>query len=115
MSNYPVKPGKRALRQAEKDSLEAIEPAPRANPFFSFQYSYTEISAIGSKAHVKSRKARFEDGKLSSEAFEGELDRSAYEQMIGQAQSYVLGQTALFLKAFTSLLPFSQKQRPDRE
>ena len=54
-------------------------------------------------------------GKLTSEAFEGELDRSAYEQMVGQAQQYVLGQTALFLKAFASLLPFSQKQRLDSD
>ena len=115
MSNYPVRLGKRALRKVEKDAVEVIEPTARANPFFSFHYSYTEISALGGKAHVKSRKARFEDGKLSSESFEGELDRSAYEQVVGQAQSYVLGQTALFLKAFASLLPFSQRERPDRD
>ena len=115
MSNYPVKLGKRALRKVEKDAVEVIGPASRANPFLSFRYSYTEISASGGRAHVKSRKTRFEDGKLTSEAFEGELDRSAYEQMVGQAQQYVLGQTALFLKAFASLLPFSQKQPSDRD
>lgn len=115
MSKYPVKLGKRALREVEQDAVEVIGPAPRANPFLSFRYSYTEISASGGRARVKSRKTRFEDGKLTSEAFEGELDRSAYEQMVGQAQQYVLGQTALFLKAFASMLPFSQKRPSDRD
>ena len=115
MSNYPVKLGKRALRKVEQDAVEVIAPTAKANPFVSFRYSYTEISALGGKTHVKSRKARFEDGKLTAEAFEGDLDRSAYEQMVGQAQQYVLGQTALFLKTFTSLLPFSWKQRSDRD
>lgn len=115
MSNYPVKLGKRALRKVEQDSVEVIGPAAGANPFLSFRYSYTEIAAFGGNAHVKSRKARLEDGKLTSEAFEGELDRSAYEQMVGQAQQDVLGQTALFLKAFASLLLFSQKQPSDHD
>jgi hypothetical protein len=115
MSNYPVKLGKRALRKVEQDALEVIAPAARTHPFASFRYSYTEISALGGKAHVKSRRARFEDGKLTAEAFEGDLDRSAYEQMVSQTQQYVLGQTALFLKMFASLLPFSWQQRIDRD
>jgi hypothetical protein len=115
MSNYPVKLGKRALRDVEQDALEVIEPAASANAFLSFRYLYTEISALGGKTHVKSRKTRYEDGKLTSEAFEGELDRSAYEQMVGQAQRYVLGQTELFLKAFASLLPLSQKKPSNRD
>jgi hypothetical protein len=115
MSKHPVRLVERALRKVEQDALEVIEPAARTDPFLSFRYSYTEISALGGKTHVKSRKTRFEDGKLTSEAFEGELDRSAYEQMVDQAQQYVLGQTALFLKAFASLLPFSQKQRLDND
>ncbi len=115
MSNYPVKTGERALRKVEKNALEVIGPAARPNPFVSFRYSYTEISALGGKAHVKSRKAHFEDGKLTSEAFEGEFDRTVYDQMVSDAQHYVLGQAALFLKSLASLLPFSQKQRPDRD
>ena len=115
MSHYPAKLGKRALRKVEHDVPEVIGPSARTHPFVSFRYSYTEISALGGKAHVKSRKAHFEDGKLTAEAFEGDLDRSAYQQIVGRAQHYVLGQTALFLKTFASLLPFSQKQRPDRD
>jgi len=57
-------------------------------PFFSFRYSSTEVSVADGKTRVKSRQARLEDGKLTSEAFEGELDRSAYEQAVGEAQRH---------------------------
>jgi hypothetical protein len=107
MSRYPVRRAERALLKVEKDAVEVIEPVSRANPFFSFRYSYTEISASSGKARVKSRNTRFEDGKLTSEAFEGELEASAYEQMVNQAQHHFLGQTALMMKALSWLLPFS--------
>jgi hypothetical protein len=115
MSRYPVRRAERALLKVEKDAVEVIEPVSRANPFFSFRYSYTEISASSGKARVKSRNTRFEDGKLTSEAFEGELEPSAYEQMVNQAQHHFLGQTALMMKALSWLLPFSGKHRPDRD
>ena len=115
MSKLPVRRVERAPRKIEQDAFEVMEPASRANPFFSFRYSYTEISASGGKAHVKSRKTRLEDGKLTSEAFEGELDRSAYERMVSQAQDFFLGQTALLAKSLSWLLPFSGKHRPDRD
>jgi hypothetical protein len=115
MSKLPVRRAERAPRKVEQDAVEVIKPTSRANPFFSFRYSYTEISATGGKAQVKSRKTRFEEGKLTSEAFEGELDRSAYEQMVNQAQDYFLGQTALLMKSLSWLLPFSGKHRPDRD
>ena len=106
MGRYPVKVGKRAVSKAGEGAVEVIAPAAKAHPFVSFQYSYTEISAVGGKANVKSRKARLEDGKLTTETFEGELDRSAYEQTISQAQQYFLGQTEFFLKWLASMLPF---------
>ena len=115
MNKYPVRRAERALRKVEQDAVEVIEPVSRANPFFSFRYSYTEISASGGKTRVKSRNTRFEDGKLTTEAFEGELERGAYEQMVSQAQHHFLGQTALMMKALSWLLPFSGKQRPDRD
>ena len=115
MNKLPVRRAERALRKVEQDVVEVMEPASRANPFFSFRYSYTEISAAGGKARVKSRRTRFEDGKLTSEAFEGELDRSAYEQMVSEAQLQFLAQTALLMKSLSWLLPFSRKHRPDRD
>jgi hypothetical protein len=115
MNKYPVKLGKRAVRNVEKDAVEVIGPASRGNQFVSFRYSYTEISALGGRAYVKSTRARLEEGRLTSEAFEGDLDRSVYDQMVGDAQHYFLGQTALFMKSLSLLLPFSWKQRPDRD
>ena len=115
MSKHPVRRAERAHPRVAKDAVEVIEPASGANPFVSFRYSYTEISAFGGKARVRSRKTRLEDGKLTSEAFEGELDRSAYEQMVSQAQQYFLGQAALVMKSLSWLLPFSGKRRPDRD
>jgi hypothetical protein len=115
MSKLPVRRAEQAPRKIEKDAVEVMEPASRATPFLSFRYSYTEISASRGKAQVKFRKTRFEDGKLTSEAFEGELDRSAYEQMVSQAQHYFLGHTAALMKSLSWLLPFSGKRRPDRD
>jgi hypothetical protein len=113
MSRYPVKRKSRTPRNVEKDAVEVIGPAFSASSSLSFRYSYTEISALGGKAHVRSRKTRFEDGKLTSEAFEGEVDRTIYDQMVSDAQHYFVGQTALFLKSLSLFLPFSRKQRSD--
>jgi hypothetical protein len=115
MNKYPVKLGKRAVCNVETDAVAVVEPASRANPFVSFRYSYTEISALGGKAHVKSKQARLEDGRLAPEALEGDLDRSVYDQMVRDAQDYFLGQTALFIESLSLLLPFSWGQRPDRD
>ena len=115
MRNYPVKRAARASLKPEKDVVEVIGPPSKASSFFSFSYSYAEISAQGGKARVKAKKMRLEDGKLTSETFEGDLERSAYEQMISHAQQYILGQTALFMKSLSLLRPFSEKQRFDRD
>jgi hypothetical protein len=86
---------KRALQKPHKDEVVVLEPA--AGTFFSFRYSSTEVSVVDGKTSVKSRRARLENGKLTSEAFEGELDRSAYDRMVGQAQQHFLRSLALFL------------------
>ena len=115
MNKYPVKLGKRAVRKVETDAVEEIAPASAANPLVSFRYSYTEISALGGKAHVQSRQVRLEGGRLTAEAFEGDLDRSVYDQRLRDAQHYCLDHTALLMKSLSWLLPFSWKQRPDRD
>ena len=115
MSKHPVRRAEPALPEVETEVVEGMGPAARANPFVSFRYSYTEISASGGKARVRSRKARFEDGKLTSEAFEGELERSAYERMVSDAQHQFLGPAALVMKSLSWLLPFSGKRRLDRD
>ena len=115
MTKHPVKLAKRALREVENDAVDVVEPASRATPFFSFRYSFTQISVRGGRTHVTSKRARFEDGKLTSEAFEAELDRKVYDRSVSDAQRYFAGQTALFLQSLSLFLPFSRKHRRDRD
>ena len=99
MATYPVKPKKRVLQKPRRDEVVDVEPP--ATSFFNFRYSSTEVSVVDGRTHIKSRQARFQDGKLTSEAFEGELDRSAYDRMVSQAQRS-------FLRALTLFLPFRE-------
>jgi hypothetical protein len=119
MSKYPVKLAERIrarpVRKIESDAVDVLAPASRSSPFLSFRYSYTEMSVLGGKAQVKSRNARFEDGKLTSETFEGELDRSAYDRAVSDAQRHIADQTAQFLKSLSFFLPFFRTHRPDRD
>ena len=86
MHKYPVKLADRVrahpVRKSEREPVEVLAPASRGSSFLSFRYSYTEMSVLGGKAHVKSRNARLEDGKLTSETFEGELDRKLYDRSV---------------------------------
>ena len=114
MSKHPVvKRAERMPRKVEADAVEVLGPVTKADSFLSFRYSYTEVSALGGKAHVKARQTRFEDGKLTSEAFDGDFDRGVYEQMVRDARHLFLAQTALLMKSLTWMLPFSRNRRPD--
>ena len=113
MTKHSVKLAKRALREVDNDAVEVVEPT--SNPFFSFRYSYTQMSVRGGRTHVTSKRASFEDGKLTSEAFAGELDRNVYDRSVSDAQRYFAGQTARFLQSLSLFLPFSRKQRRDRD
>ena len=113
MPRLPSKAPHRNLPVSTKRSdveapLEAhVEAAPEAfdTPFVSFQYAYSEISMVGGRAHVKSRRASLTDGKLESESFEGELDRRSYDHAIAQAQHHFAEQTELFLRSLSLLFP----------
>ena len=48
----------------------------------SFQYSYTAVSSHGAYACA----VGLADGKLTREAFEGELEGNRYRQMVNEAQ-----------------------------
>jgi hypothetical protein len=119
MSKYPVKLAERnrarPVRKIESNAVDVLAPTTRSSPFLSFRYSYTEMSVLGGKAHMKSRNARFEDGKLTSETFEGELERSAYDKAVSDAQRQIGDQTAQILKSLSLFLPFFRTYRPDRD
>ena len=97
MATYPAKPKKRALQKPR--NVEVVVVEPERTPFFSFRYSSTEVSVVNGRTRVKSRQARFEDGKLTSEAVEGELDRTAYDQIVARAQRH-------FWRSLSPFLPF---------
>ena len=101
----------RALREAEEGSIQEVEPLARANAFLRFQYSCTQITAAGSSARVKSRNVRLEDGKLTDESFECEMDRSAYEHSVARAHQFFLGQAESLMKSFATMLSFWQPKR----
>jgi len=100
MSKYSLKEtsNKTAVRKADPDAVEVATLARRSGGFFSFRYSYTEVSSQGGRTRVKTKQARLEDGKLSTEAFEGELGGSVYEELVRQTQQHVLDQMTWFLR-----------------
>ena len=106
MPNHPAKRLRGPVREADRSAVELVEPSSGGSVFLSFRYSRTEITADGGKARLRTRSTRFEDGKLTSESFEGELDRSTYDQLVKQTQQHVAGQTAQFLRSLSLFLPF---------
>ena len=123
MSNYPVKrkarpirtvEGERPVRIVEGDIVDLPVPTAKASAGFSFRYSYAEFSAVGNSARFKAKHARYENGKLTAESFEGELDPRTHERLISDVQRFFADQTALYLKAFGSLLmPFNRNRDRD--
>ena len=110
MPKHPVKLPRRTAREAERNAVATVDPRPRSSGFSSFRYSCTEITASGGKAQLRTRKTRFEDGRLTSESFEGELDSSAYDQLVHQTQQYIADQTGQFLRSLSWFLPGSSKR-----
>jgi hypothetical protein len=90
-----------------RDVSEIVETrSPQS--FLSFQYSYTEVSSRDGRTHVRSSKTQFADGKLTREAFEGELQGDAYRQMVDEAQRQMVRSLPWFL-------PWMPRLRSDRE
>ena len=102
--NLPVSTKRSDVEAPLEAHVEAAREAFDMH-FVSFQYAYSEISMVGGRAHVKSRRACLTDGKLESESFEGELDRRSYDHAIAQAQHHFAEQTELFLRSLSLLFP----------
>ncbi|HTS21270.1 MAG TPA: hypothetical protein VMN79_05600 [Casimicrobiaceae bacterium] len=97
----PVARAARALPAVLPDPSVASMPAPG---FLSFRYSFTEISAADGTARMRSRRAAYEDGKLVSESFEGELERGAYDRAVGEANARFADEAASLLRSFFPFL-----------
>jgi len=112
MSKHPVKTVRSTLRHTQREAAEIAPTRAAANMFTSFSYASAEITVRGGKAHVRARRAQWEDGKLSSEAFDGEVDGAVYERAVLQAQRHFIDQTLLFWQSF---LPFAGSRSRDRD
>ena len=75
-----------------------------------FQYSYTEISMSDGRASGRSHSTKLENGKLTSETFEGQADPSAYHRAVDDAQRRFIAQTAAMLESLTGFLPFARRR-----
>ena len=106
MSKSLQKPGPRrsVSRDADSPAHEVAEPLPgRGGGFFTFSYSYIELSSQGGRTHVKARQTRLHEGKLSSETFEGEIGAGAFDAAVREAQQRLLDQAAWLLRPLTWL------------
>ena len=96
MSSRSLTPVRRLSPVPRHDADELMD-RPASGGFVSFRYSYTEVSSHAGRTHVRSNKTQFADGKLTREAFEGELDGDAYHQMVNEAQRQMVRSLSWFL------------------
>jgi hypothetical protein len=113
VNRHRVKRAESALSKSDENAVARIDHDSAKNPFFSFRYSYTEISAAGCGVRVRAKQARYENGKLTTEAFEGELDRNAYARIVSESQHFFLGQAAALVRLAAAFLP--HRERSDRD
>jgi hypothetical protein len=55
------------------------------------------VSTRAGRTHVRSNRTQFAGGKLTREAFEGELEGDAYRQMVNEAQRQMVRSLSWFL------------------
>ncbi|MGR9105484.1 MAG: hypothetical protein ACU843_00995 [Gammaproteobacteria bacterium] len=73
--------------------------------FFSFRYSYGEMSSSDGKTQIRAHQYRYENGKFSSEEFEGTTDHTVYDQAVQNFQHLVADSMNFFFQPFASILP----------
>ncbi|HET9764271.1 MAG TPA: hypothetical protein VFR50_12175 [Casimicrobiaceae bacterium] len=112
MKKYPITVSKRAVRKGADHALQPSDPEARG-PWISFHYSCTEISATGTTARVRSKRASCENGRLRSESFEGELDRDHAERVLFEAQRRFSEQAALFVRSLFGFPALPRRSRSE--
>lgn len=90
---------------------QVLTPAAAFFPFFSFQYVHQEMTLSGDgKATVKAKKVQYTDGQLDTEAFEGTLPATFFEQAVQNTQRLFADQMAWLANPFAHLLPMALPQ-----
>lgn len=107
MSKSLVKPGTTPTPPAETAShpVDVLPPAPAHAGFFTFSYAVTEVWLQGDRTSVRAHQVRLQDGKLTTETFEGELDAGVHAEALRAAQQQVQAQLAWLQRAFLWWLP----------
>ncbi len=114
MSKHPiaVRPT-RIAKRAQESSNQPIS-VEQSTSWFSLRYSSVEISAVGPAVCIKRREARFEDGKLHAEEFEGTLDRNAYDSYLRDFHDRLLQQMSVLTRSMLWFLPQRDSGERDR-
>ena len=120
MKKYPVIAKKHPIsskseaREGELIDVRAHAMEPMGafgRSFLSFTYSYTEIIGDGRAARVKAHRARYENGRLQSERFEGELDPARYDRAVEDAQRQFAEHATAMMRFMLSFFPVFGKSR----
>lgn len=82
----------------------SVAAEERRTPFFSFRYSYRSVTLDRDRAHIQAREARFEDGRLETEEFEGTTGAASYLQAVVEMQRRLAGQFVSFMGALPSFM-----------
>jgi len=91
------------LRRPPSATVRSTSKAERG-PGISFRYSFHAVEADERGARFVAREARFEDGKLQTEALEGTIDRESYQATLAELRGQVTRRVAALLGPITQLL-----------
>lgn len=107
---YPDTKRSDALRKTDDGRVRRMEPEG-AGGFVRFQYRYRSVSLKNGETHVKGRSARYEDGHMETEEFEGTLPGSDFMHAAADMQRrFFEGVTRLF-NPFSAFLPDRSRNR----
>lgn len=77
----------------------SLMPVP--DGVFSFRYARTDISLGDDGPAIRHREARYADGRLLAEEWEGVLAMQAYQRMVAEAQGLYLRQLETVFRLLT--------------
>lgn len=93
------------------NDIEVVTTAPAG--FFSFSWSYTELTARDGRTRVKARRVRLDDGRLSQESFEGEAGAEAFDAAARSARAQLQALAGAWLAPLAWLLPAARRDDQD--
>ncbi len=91
------------LRRPPSAAVRSSSKVERG-PGISFRYSFHAVEADEQGARFVAREARFEQGKLQTEALEGCIDREHYQQALTELRGEVTRRVAALMAPITRLL-----------